>query len=329
MALCARKLCCGWIGLILASALAPGAWGQAPPVDVEVRVTELLHHEQPVEYALIELLHFPGGLLWTTHSDSSGRAKFSNLKPDSYIVRASKQGFQSQEVRVEARRGDRFYQVSIQLQSDEPERTQTPAGTVSSRSLAIPPSALSELQKGTEFLNGKKDPGASISHFQRAIEAFPNYYEAYFLKGMAYLQLNALDEARVALGKAIELEPKNLAPYHPLAVVLFSSKHYDEAEALLAKASKMDPAGWRWPFELARCYAAQGQWEKALQYGQMAHEQPDAPPKVHLLMSDIYSNIGDNTKALEELAKFSRLDPQSPFMPRVREKMNQLRKNPS
>ncbi len=300
-------------------------WGQRSTVDVDIRVTGL-QHEQPIEQALIELVRFPSGLLQTTYSDSSGRTSFLRLQPGSYTLRASKRGFQAQEVRIDLRRGDTNLDVNIRLNPSEPVSTQAAQGTVSARSLAIPAPALSEFQKGTELLDDKKDPGASISHFQRAIEEFPSYYEAYFLKGMAYLQMNELDEGHTALAKAIELDPKFLKAYHPLSVVLISLKRYREAQTLLLRAMDLDKNGWQWPFELARCHAAEGQWDKALAYGQMAHDRPDSPSKVHLLMADLYSNTGQAEKAIEELEKFSKLDPSSPFMPRVQQVLEQLRK---
>ncbi len=333
MALRARNFSRGWtaqcllsLALVLAVGYSADAWGQgqSAPTDLEIRVTEL-HQEEPIEQALIELLRFPSGLLLTTYSDSSGRARFLGLQPNSYILRASKQGFRAQEVAVDIRRGDGHRQVSIQLQANDPVSAQAPQGMVSSRTLAIPAAAMTEFQRGAELLNGKKDPGASIPHFQRAIEAFPNYRDAYFLKGMAHLQMNGLEEAHTALAKAIEFDPKFLEAYHPIAVVLIGLKRYAEARNLLLRAMELDKAGWQWPFELARCYAAEGQWDKALGYGQMAHDRPDPPAKVHLLMADLYSNTGNAKKAIEELEKFATLDPNSPFMPRVNQVLSKLR----
>lgn len=174
--------------------------------------------------------------------------------------------------------------------------------------------------------NEKKDPQRSIGFFQKAIKAYPNYYEAQFMMGMAYLQLKSNSEAQAALSHSIELNSKFLQPYYPLAVLLMTQKQYDEADRLLLKAMELDPQDWRWPFELARCYAYRGEWQKALTYGKMAHERPLPPSKVHILMADLYSGLGETDQAIAELEEFSKLDPTSPYMPRVKQALRQLRK---
>jgi len=50
------------------------------------------------------------------------------------------------------------------------------------------------------------------------------------------------------------------------------------------------------------------------------------PSKVHLLLADIYSNSDRPNDAIAELETFSRLDPESPFMSRVREVLPELRR---
>ncbi len=293
-------------------------------MDLGVRVIGQ-QHEQFIEQAQVELVRFPSGVLQVAFSDSTGRVLFPGVRPDGYVVRVSKSGYRTEEVRVEIRAGDTHHEASVQLRSEDRVAASPTESTISSRTLSIPAPALEEFQKGAELLRVKRDPKESIPHFQRAVELFPNYYEAYFLKGMAHLQMNVLDEAHTALARSIELDPKFLEPYHPLSVVLISLKHYAEAENLLLRAMELDKEGWQWPFELARCYATEGQWEKALSYGQMAHGRPNPPSKVHLLMADLYSNTGESEKAIEELEEFGKLDPDSPFMPRVKQKINQLR----
>jgi len=89
---------------------------------------------------------------------------------------------------------------------------------------------------------------------------------------------------------------------------------------------KRDPLDWRWPFELARCDSKRSNWQSALQRAQQAGKSNSAPSKVHLLLADIYSNSGRPSDAIAELETFSRLDPESPFMARVREVLPELRR---
>jgi len=321
-----RRLRLAALVLLVALGFAPVALGQrTAPMDVAVRVTGA-EHEEPIERARVDLTIFPNGVSQAAITDATGQVLFRSVFPGSYLVRVEKAGYRSAEVQVDLTRGQTHRQVYVSLTPEETNQPSAPAGTVSARSLSIPASAQDEFRKGEELLRGKKNPKESVPHFRKAIDAFPAYWEAYFRLGMAQLQLNSLEDARASLAKAVELDSKSLGPYYPLAVVLITLKRYPEAETMLQRAMEMDPQGWQWPFELARCAAAQGQWEKALQYGGKAHEQPNAPTKVHLLMADLYNNTGNTKKQIEELEEFARLDPNSPFMPRVRQVLEQLRK---
>jgi len=299
--------------------------GQVPPVDITVRVTDA-ENEQPIDRAKIELLRFPEGVVQMAFVDSSGQILFSGLPPQSYNLRASKSGYETTDIRVDIRRGETFKNVDVRMQA---VRSGAPgaAGVVSTRMLSIPAPALKEFQKGVEFLNNKKNPKRSLDHLREAIQLYPDYYEAYFVLGMALLQLNSNSEAQSALEKAIEINPQFIDPYYPLSVLLATQRQYDEAERFLLKAMELDPKDWKWPFELARCHANRGQWDKAMTYAEMAHTHPNPPPKIHILMADLYSGAGETAKAIEELEKFIKLDPKSPYVPRVKAALKQLQQD--
>jgi len=293
---------------------------------VGMRVTSR-EDEHPLERVRVDLLRFPDEYIQEGFTDAVGRLELQGLGvPGAYIVRSEKDGYRTTEVRFDLRRGESGREVSVQMPRLKDESTARRGGVSSARALSIPPPASKEFQKGTESLNKKKSPRASIEHFQNAVAIYPGYFEAYFLLGMAYLQLNSPSEAQDALRHAINLNPKFLEPYYPLATLLIGKKEYGEGQRLLRRAQELDPNGWRWPFELARSEAYQKHWEQALAYGQSALKMPNAPPKVHLLMADLYSNTGKPDKAIEELEEFEKLDPSSPYIPRVHQVIAELRK---
>jgi tetratricopeptide (TPR) repeat protein len=293
--------------------------------NMAVRVTEA-GREQPIEQARVELTRFPEGVVQAAFTDGTGQLEFSRLSPQSYILRVSKTGYRAAEISVDVRRGETNKSVVVQLnreQGDEPALT---GGVVSARALSIPQPAQTAVQKGIKALNEKKDARQAVLFFQEAIRLFPEYYEAHFMFGVAEMQLKAYDEAQQAFEKSIELNPQFVRPYYPLAVLLTSRKRHEDAERLLLRAIEMDAQNWEGPFELARSYANRQIWEKALHYGEMAHSRPNPATKVHLLMADLYSNTGQKDKAITELEKFIRLDPNSSFSPKAKAALEQLRK---
>jgi tetratricopeptide (TPR) repeat protein len=293
---------------------------------VSVRVSDE-SNGLPLERVKLELLKFPFGILQLTFSDGAGRAVFVRLTIQSYSIRATRDGYLPAEVSFDIRRGQLSENVTIQMQPENPrQKSGAPGGLVSAKSLAASQEARDEFAKGLSLLDEKKDARGSVPLLQHAIELAPQFYDAHVVLGLAHLQLQALDEAEKSLTRAMELEPRLLQPYHPLATILITRKRFDEAEKLLQRALELDPKGWQWPFEMARSQAMQRNWEQAIVHGKRALAAVNVPTKIHLLMADIYSNAGQVELAAAELDEFEKLDPQSPYMPKVRAARAQLKK---
>ena len=311
-------------GVCAASLPASAQNRQESEATLSVRVHDV-HRENPLEQARVELLRFPDGLVAQQFTDSSGTTTFTGFPRGSYIVRATHSGYNTNEAAVDFRRGDTLQSVDIGLSPLEKDQAGKPSSSITVRDLRIPENARKEFIRGTKLLNEKKQPRESIAAFEKATELFPQYFEAFLLMGTAHLQLGEAGPAEKSLRKALALDPRATLPYYPLAMSLFSQKRYDEEQKLLLEAQKQDAADWRWPFELARCEAQQGRWETALQYGVETSKNAKAPPRIHLLLADIYSNSNRPREAVAELELFAQLDPQSPYMTRVREVLPSLR----
>ena len=298
---------------------------KAEEMEFSVHVTDF-QYETPLDQVRIDLVRPPDEIVETRFTDSKGDVTFRVIHPGGYVIRTYKDGYTGAEVQVSFRRNQNIGQIPLQLKRASTEtHERTVSQSVSARSLAIPSSAQQEFQAGIALLNDKKDPKGGLEHFQKAIAAYPEYYEAYFLAGMANIQLKRPDAARAALAEAIKLNPKFLEPYYPLATLLMSAKEYAEGERLLLQAQALDPNGWQWPFELARSKANEKQWDQALSYAQSALKKLNPPAKVHVLLADIYEDTGNPARAIEELEQFQKLDPNSPLMPRVRAALTQLK----
>lgn len=282
--------------------------------------------EELLAQVRVQLIRFPDAIVDEQFSGSSGSVQFSGISVGAYTIRATLQRYESGEAHIDFRNGDRTLQnVDISLALERHEEDGAPAGTVSAEALRIPEKARKEFEHGSRLLNEKRDLSRSIAAFQRAIQMYPGYAEAYFLMGTAQVQSGASSAAEASLRKAIALNPRMSVPYYPLAVLLFAERRFGEEEQLLFEAQKLDPADWHFPFELARCHAQQGHWESALAYGLVASERDNVPPKVHLLLADICANSNRPRQAIAELELFAKLDPTSSYMERVREVLPILR----
>jgi len=297
---------------------------QRPP-DIDVRVSDFAT-EMALDKAKVDLLRL-SAVVQTGFSDASGTVRFPFVDPETYTIRAARDGYQEEEMTVEVTPGQHSISVSVQMRPLTAEGNQ--GGMVSARKLSLPPAAIKEVERGTRLLDKKTDLKKSVEHFQKAVSIFPDYYEAYFLMGVAFSQMSSSGEAETALRKALELNSKFLPPYQPLALLLFSQKRFVDERLLLEQAAELDPQSWKWPYEMARCLAKMGDWDRAVEYGKSAGQKPRAPTKIHILMGDLYSNSGSSERALAEFEEFAKLDPNSPFMPKVREAISMLQKHVS
>ena len=292
---------------------------------VLIRIRDRVN-EQQLAQVQVQLIRFPDGVVGEQFTGSDGSAQFSGLSVGAFTIRASRQGYEPGEVQIDLRNSDRTLQgVDISLMPRKDKGSGAPQGMVAAGVLKVPDNARKEFDRGSRLLNEKKDFDRSIAAFQRAIKLYPGYADAYFLMGTAQMQASAASDAEASLRKAIALDARFIAPHYPLALLLYAQQRYAEEKELLLEAQKLDATDWRWPFELARCLAQQSQWEGALRYGVTASGSANAPPKVHLLLADIYANSGRPRDAIAELELFAKLDPESFYMKRVREVLNVLR----
>ncbi len=109
-------------------------------------------------------------------------------------------------------------------------QSQQPGYAVSVRELSIPPKALHAFEQGIELL-AKKDAAASLAHFQRAIQEYAGYFEAYDRMGAADLKLWRLPEAEQAFRKSIDVSGGQYAhPLLALGAILDDQEKFAEAE---------------------------------------------------------------------------------------------------
>jgi tetratricopeptide (TPR) repeat protein len=113
--------------------------------------------------------------------------------------------------------------------------------TVSVRELKIPGKARKAFDKGMRMVAERNSAG-SVVEFQKAIAAYPAYYEAYYRLGATQLDLERGTEATEAFLKAIELSEGHYAPpYFALALVFCHDNRFAEADTLAKTALSLEP----------------------------------------------------------------------------------------
>ena len=185
----------------------------------------------------------------TVFVDSSGRFKFPGLRAGSYRLRAETAGLPYEEY-LEA------FDLQSMTNSDvNPSTTEIPnlhditlrrkksaAGSTPAVVFAqvIPPPAREEYNRGATSI--KKDPNSGVASLQKAIEIFPDYFDALDLLGAEYVKRGQFETAIPILQKAVEINNKAYASMFWLGTAFFKLNHLDESIQWLQKAAEGDPS---------------------------------------------------------------------------------------
>jgi len=292
---------------------------------VDIRVVDF-DTEEPIFRADVRLYRFgAGNESYRAFTAGPGNVSFPAVNGGSYYLEVTADNYETsrESAEVHAAVNNSFTARLHRKPGAAPESS--PGTTVSAASLSIPAGARKEFEEGQSWLR-KNDTPKALKHFQRAIQLYPGFAQAYAMLGLVYLQQKQTQDAEAALAKAIALDSHLALPRTLLGKLEFERRNFGRAEELLLESSRLDPGAWETKFELGRVYYNLGKLDKALEFARGAQSNSRASTLTHLLLVDIYLRKGDKSGALQELEEFARADPKSSLTPRVQQKIAELRR---
>jgi eukaryotic-like serine/threonine-protein kinase len=114
---------------------------------------------------------------------------------------------------------------------------------------------------------------------KRAIELNPNYSEGHRRYGLLLQNLGRFEEAGVAIGRALEIDPLSPVTNQQNAQLLFYERKYDESETLSKRNVELDPNFWYAHLQLFYVYRWKRDYASAVEElakVQDARGEPDA-----------------------------------------------------
>jgi len=323
----------GWVsGLVFlftaASCFAQmtgGFGGVQTPFDGYVRDAA---SEQGIEGARIELQSTTGVTFGTAFSALDGGFHFADAgQADCYVI-VQRDGYAPIREMV---RFNGFVRVQKDLYLRAlPSATPAgpaPAAKVSAHQLEIPDKARKSFQKGLELITGKGNYRGAVAQFQRAIELYPSYYEAYMAEGLAEYALGDAASAEASYKKSIELSSEKYpeAMIH-LATLMNNSKRFGEAEPLLRKSVALNASSPSAYYELARALAGQNRFSEAVESAVKARELKTDNAPTYLLLWNLHIETDKYALALQDADAYLKLAPTGALSERLRTKRDQLQK---
>lgn len=188
-------------------------------------------------------LTFNGRPIHETFTDLSGRFTFPGLKSGTYQLTAEGDGLTFETTAVAADipfggSGQGFTQ-DIQLR---PIRHKPAAqlGVVNAFSQNVPSAAKQALDAGLKSAE-QGNTQAAIENMRKAIQIFPEYFDAHLQLGNVFLKTDQLQEAIAELDKAREINPNDERAYQSFGLLLMKQRNYAVAVAIFAEAARLNP----------------------------------------------------------------------------------------
>lgn len=278
----------------------------------------------PADKVLVRLESFGGGIIGEIMTDRTGKFRFSGLQPDQYIVTVRLFGFKEVQQHVNLRDATSEY-LLFQLVADSSAPSTAPTSSSVVVNASTPADAQKEFEEGRAALLDRKEVEKSLPHLEKAVSIYPNFLDAQFLLGTAYMDLHQWDKAERALRRTLEINPNSSAALFALGEVYLRQKKYVEAEKSLQEGLKLDKDSWQGHFALGRTYWSMGNISKAgPQVGRALQLKPDLA-EAHLLAGNILLRARQPENALTEFEEYVRLAPKGEFAEQARATAQKIR----
>jgi tetratricopeptide (TPR) repeat protein len=176
------------------------------------------------------------------------------------------------------------------------------SAVVSVHELQIPEKARKDCEKGTKRF-AAKDSAGSIPEFQKAIQSFPGYYEAYAKLGAAEFDLERWDDAESAFRKAMELSGGHYAPADfGLGLILATvTKKFADAEEVVRAGLEKAPTDVAGHFVLAWVLYSTARLQEAEDSVRQALVTDPNAAAPRLLLAQIHLRQNKFSAAVEDL----------------------------
>jgi len=248
----------------------------------------------------------------TVFTDTSGRFKFNGLVSGRYYLKVEPAGmpFEEQTVSIELQ--------SLRLRATDPNGPPVGAepypidliikrkrdvaaasGTVFAQT--VPDTAKSEYQHGLDNIRDNKSDQA-IDALKKAVDLFPDYYQALELLGTEYVKRGEFDPAVPVLTHALEVNKTAPKSMYALGVAHLKLRRPAEALRWLKSAAEIDTGNANVFMYLGLAYGGNGEFSEAETAFKKAYELGgDQVAEVHLYLASIYDKQQHYSEAAREL----------------------------
>lgn len=187
----------------------------------------------------------------------------------------------------------------------------------------FPKSAVKEFDKGVDADKDHRTDDA-IHHYEKAINAAPDFYPARNNLGSDYLAKSDFPNAQKQFEEAIRLNKDDSQAYFNLGNVLSLTGKLPESEKVLKQGLEKRPDSAFGHFLLGSLYSRAGQKVEAERNLQDALKLDPSMPQAYLQLVNLYMQEKRNAEAITELEAFLHAFPDGPFTPKAKQVLKKL-----
>jgi tetratricopeptide (TPR) repeat protein len=252
-------------------------------------------------------------------TNESGRFDFGNLARGDYQIEARMNGYQPYSATVNVGGGE-SQGMTIYLKRVPPSRETSSGSTVSAHELSMPTKARDLMYSGKQKVFYGKNLDGGLKDFQEAVAIAPEYYEAYYQMGMAYLELGQRDDAENHFRKSIKLSNNAYGePIVGMGTILLDKGDNASGEKTIRRGLQLSPNFWLGYYELGRAYLAENQLADAKKAGEQARSLMPNAAIIYRLLANLHMREKDYPALLDDIDAYLKIDSNSPAGAQARE----------
>jgi tetratricopeptide (TPR) repeat protein len=249
---------------------------------------------QAVSGVRISLLDENYSPLRTIFVNASGRFRLPGISSGVYIVRIETHGTayaeQSQRIELQSLRIRGAGSETVPIDFVLKPKIETPIPTRESVfAQPVPEQAKAEYDKGAAGLRNNKWEAGNAA-LKKAIEIFPDYFDALELLGTEYVKRGEFEPALPVLSRAVEVNKRAAKSFYALGVAHLRLNHHAESVDWLSKAAELDAGNANIFMMLGLAYGnnrafaqSEAAFKKALRLG------GQAAAEAHFYLAGIYN----------------------------------------
>jgi tetratricopeptide (TPR) repeat protein len=240
----------------------------------------------------------------TQFIDTSGQFTIRGLGQGKFTFRVETTGTnfeeQTQQLELQAIRrlgGNETFQLDFVLKYKKGKNPN--AGAVFAQE--VPSKARKEFDRGLNNLKGRKTDEA-IASFKKAVELFPDYFDALEALGTEYIKNGQHEAALDAFNRALKINKRSFKSTYGLGVAYLKLNQLPESIEWLEKAAQLEPNSANVQMMLGLAYGTGGAFEKAKPAFEKALQTGGpAAAEAHFYLAGLYNKQGQFQAASAEL----------------------------